>query len=211
MCRKHHIVHWHVLFVYFESVNVLWFLLRNFIAYAINCHQNIKCLHVVIIYFVMTYIWRSDLAYLQDNYLKIAWLVKLLTPRKIHILRWAISKYCVKFHRPHFKCDLHYLWTGTSYAPVKRSAGRHWRNGYASHSYEEVYLKRLWVQRRISNMLSTCPTVANSCANQCGWHRLRMEAIFSLKIWGSYRVYPYAEPERFDTMIICESMRIDTN
>ena len=35
-----------------------------------------------------------------------------------------------------------------------------------------------------------------------------MEAIFSLKIWGSYRVYLYAEPERFDTMIICESMRI---
>ena len=35
-----------------------------------------------------------------------------------------------------------------------------------------------------------------------------MEAIFSLKIWGSYRVYLCAEPERFDTMIICESMRI---
>ena len=35
-----------------------------------------------------------------------------------------------------------------------------------------------------------------------------MEAIFSLKVWGSYRVYLYAEPERFDTMIICESMRI---
>ena len=35
-----------------------------------------------------------------------------------------------------------------------------------------------------------------------------MEAIFSLKIWGSYRVYLYAEPERFDTMIICESMQI---
>ena len=29
-----------------------------------------------------------------------------------------------------------------------------------------------------------------------------MEAIFSLKSWGSYRVYLYAEPERFDTMII---------
>ena len=37
---------------------------------------------------------------------------------------------------------------------------------------------------------------------------LWMEAIFSLKIGGSYRVYLYAEPERFDTMIICESMRI---
>ena len=35
-----------------------------------------------------------------------------------------------------------------------------------------------------------------------------MEAICSLKIWGSYRVYLYSEPERFDTMIICESMRI---
>ena len=35
-----------------------------------------------------------------------------------------------------------------------------------------------------------------------------MEATFSLKNWGSYRVYLYAEPERFDTMIICES---DTN
>ena len=35
-----------------------------------------------------------------------------------------------------------------------------------------------------------------------------MEAIFTLKIWGSYWVYLYAEPERFDTMIICESMRI---
>ena len=35
-----------------------------------------------------------------------------------------------------------------------------------------------------------------------------MEAIFSIKIWGSYRVYHYAELERFDTMIICESMRI---
>ena len=35
-----------------------------------------------------------------------------------------------------------------------------------------------------------------------------MEAIFSLKIWGSYRVYLYVEPERFDTMIVCESMRI---
>ena len=35
-----------------------------------------------------------------------------------------------------------------------------------------------------------------------------MEAIFSLKICGSYRVYLYAEPERFDTMIIWESMRI---
>ena len=64
------------------------------------------------------------------------------------------------------------------------------------------------------NSLITClwwsprPTVANSCTNQCEWHRLRMEAIFSLKIWGSYRVFLYAEPERFDTMIICESMRI---
>ena len=35
-----------------------------------------------------------------------------------------------------------------------------------------------------------------------------MEAIFSLKIWGSYRVYLHAEPERFDTMITCE---LDTN
>ena len=35
-----------------------------------------------------------------------------------------------------------------------------------------------------------------------------MEAIFSLKIWGSHRVYLYAELERFDTMIIYESMRI---
>ena len=35
-----------------------------------------------------------------------------------------------------------------------------------------------------------------------------MEAIFSLKIWGSYRVYLYAEPERFDAMVICESMWI---
>ena len=35
-----------------------------------------------------------------------------------------------------------------------------------------------------------------------------MEAIFFLKIWGLYRVYLYAEPERFDTMIIWESMRI---
>ena len=37
-----------------------------------------------------------------------------------------------------------------------------------------------------------------------------MEArmIISLQIWGSYRVYLYAEPERFDTIIICES---DTN
>ena len=35
-----------------------------------------------------------------------------------------------------------------------------------------------------------------------------MEAIFSLKIWGSYRVYLHAEPERFDTMVTCESMRI---
>ena len=56
--------------------------------------------------------------------------------------------------------------------------------------------------------LSPRPTVANSCTNQCEWHRLRMEAIFSLKILGSYRVYLYAEPQRFDTMIICESMRI---
>ena len=37
---------------------------------------------------------------------------------------------------------------------------------------------------------------------------MRMEAIFSLKNCGSYRVYLYAEPERFDTMIIWESMRI---
>ena len=57
-------------------------------------------------------------------------------------------------------------------------------------------------------ILSPRPTVANSCTNQCEWHRLRMEAIFSLKIWGSYRVYLYAEPEWFDTMIICESMWI---
>ena len=35
-----------------------------------------------------------------------------------------------------------------------------------------------------------------------------MEAIFSLKNWGSYRVYLYAELQRFDTMIICESMGI---
>ena len=56
--------------------------------------------------------------------------------------------------------------------------------------------------------LSPRPTVANSCTNQCEWHRLRMEAIFSLKILGSYLVYLYAEPQRFDTMIICESMRI---
>ena len=35
-----------------------------------------------------------------------------------------------------------------------------------------------------------------------------MEAIFFLKIWGSYRVYLYAEPERFDTMIIYKRMQI---
>ena len=35
-----------------------------------------------------------------------------------------------------------------------------------------------------------------------------MEAIFSLKIWGSYLVYLYAEPGRFHGMIIRESMRI---
>ena len=57
-------------------------------------------------------------------------------------------------------------------------------------------------------LLSPRPTVANSCTNQCEWDRLRMEAIFSLKIWGSYQVYLYAEPERFGTMIKCESMRI---
>ena len=56
--------------------------------------------------------------------------------------------------------------------------------------------------------LSPRPTVANSCTNQCEWHGLRMEVIFSLKIWGSHQVYLCAEPERFDTMIICESMRI---
>ena len=60
----------------------------------------------------------------------------------------------------------------------------------------------------LQSQLSHRPTVANSCTNQYEWHRLRMEAIFSLKNWGSYRVYLYAEPERFDTMIICESMRI---
>ena len=49
--------------------------------------------------------------------------------------------------------------------------------------------------------------MANNCTNQCKWHRLRMEVIFSFNKWGSYRVYLYAEPERFDTMIICESMR----
>ena len=37
----------------------------------------------------------------------------------------------------------------------------------------------------------------------CEWRRF-----FFLKIWGSYRVYLYAESERFDMMIICES---DTN
>ena len=31
--------------------------------------------------------------------------------------------------------------------------------------------------------LSPRPTVANSCANQCEWHRLRMEAIFAIKFW----------------------------
>ena len=61
-----------------------------------------------------------------------------------------------------------------------------------------------WVNSFIPS-LSPRPTVANSCTNQCEWHRLQMEAIFSLKIWGSYRVYLYAEPERFDTKIICES------
>ena len=30
---------------------------------------------------------------------------------------------------------------------------------------------------------------------------MRMEVIFSFKIWGLYRVYLYAEPKRFDTMI----------
>ena len=35
-----------------------------------------------------------------------------------------------------------------------------------------------------------------------------MEAIFSLKIWVSYRIYLYAESEWFDTMIIYESMWI---
>ena len=49
--------------------------------------------------------------------------------------------------------------------------------------------------------------MANNYTNQCKWHRLRMEAIFSFNKWGSYRVYLHAEPERFDTMIICESMR----
>ena len=44
--------------------------------------------------------------------------------------------------------------------------------------------------------------MANSCTNQCEWHRLQMEAIF-----GSYLIYLYVELERFDTMIICESMR----
>ena len=69
----------------------------------------------------------------------------------------------------------------------------------------------LWEAATVSDLwahLSPRPTVANSCTNQCEWHRLRMEAIFSLKIWDSYRVYLYAEPEWFDAMIICESMRI---
>ena len=30
-----------------------------------------------------------------------------------------------------------------------------------------------------------------------------MEAIYSLKIWGSYWIYLYTESERFDTMMIC--------
>ena len=55
--------------------------------------------------------------------------------------------------------------------------------------------------------LTPCPTVANSCTNQCEWHRLRLEAIFPLKIWDLYQIYLYAEPERFDT-IVCKSMRI---
>ena len=35
-----------------------------------------------------------------------------------------------------------------------------------------------------------------------------MEAIYSLKIWGSYWIYLYTESERCDAMMICESMRI---
>ena len=42
---------------------------------------------------------------------------------------------------------------------------------------------------------------ANDIACEWRW-------FFPWKKWGSYRVYLYAEPERFDTMIICESMRI---
>ena len=57
-------------------------------------------------------------------------------------------------------------------------------------------------------LLSPRPTVGNSCMNQCEWHSLRMEAILSLKIWGSYRVYLYAGPEWFDTMIICKTIWI---
>ena len=72
----------------------------------------------------------------------------------------------------------------------------------------QLYLSDRQFYFLVRCILSPRPTVANSCTNQCEWHRLRMEAIFSLKIWGSYRVYLYAEPERFDTMIICESMRI---
>ena len=52
------------------------------------------------------------------------------------------------------------------------------------------------------------PTVVNSCTNQCEWYRLQMEAIFRLKIWGSYGFYLYAEPERCDRIIVCESIRI---
>ena len=37
----------------------------------------------------------------------------------------------------------------------------------------------------------------------CEWRRF-----FSLRIWGSCRVYLYAKPERFDSIINCESMRI---
>ena len=64
-----------------------------------------------------------------------------------------------------------------------------------------------WLPGTVS-ILKPYPTVANSCTNQCEWHRLRMETIFALKIWGSYWVYLYAEPERFNTIIICESIRI---
>ena len=55
-------------------------------------------------------------------------------------------------------------------------------------------------------MVKPPSTVANSCKNQCESYYLRIEAIYCLKIWGSYR--SISMPEWFDIMIICESIRI---
>ena len=109
---------------------------------------------------------------------------------------WAV---CFKF--THFSCDdweniytfsyYHHQIESMNYYPLFRI--RSWNNGvrcmsFFILSYGTLYVPKPSLSEQVFplKMISPCPTVANSSTNKCKWYRLRMEAIFCFKMWGSH-------------------------